>query len=187
METALIGKWALILLDNTTVADAEGFHEESPEGLPRGYAFVETTIAAGDCATVTVSHELAEMLCDSLTNLTAMGPLIDGKASFWILEVCDAVEDSDFDVNGIRTSNFVLRDWFNSTPPAGATFDALGHLSAPFTLEDGGYISYWTAKAGWSQSFGSKKAEDHFKANKLHRWSRHSRRMAKCKAIGHGV
>jgi hypothetical protein len=185
MEAALVGKWALIILDDATVAGAEGFHEESPEGLPRGYAFAKTTIDAGDSFSVTLTHEAAEMGADSLTNQTVMGPLVAGKQSFWIQEIADPVEMSDFTIDGIRVSNFVTRNYYNQTPPA-AKFDQLGHLAAPFSLESGGYVSIWTAKLGWSQSFGSKKAEDHFRANKLHKYSRHSKRMAKTPLGSHG-
>ena len=177
LDAALAGSWALILLDTTTQADAEGYHLEGTDGEPRGFAFLETTAQAGDSLTVTVSHEFAELLCDPLTSLCVEGST---AGRFWILEVCDAVEESDFLVNGISMSNFVTRQWYNSTPPAGTTkFDYLGHLRAPFTLEAGGYISWWTSRTGWSQSYGSKKAEKHFASCKQHRYSRHSRRAAK--------
>lgn len=177
LEAALAGSWALLLMDTTSQADAEGYHLEGTDGEPRGFAFVQTTVEAGDVPSVTISHELFELLCDPLTSLCVEGSTA-GK--FWILEVADAVENSDFLVNGIAISNFVTRQWYNSTPPAGTTkFDYLGHLQAPFTLESGGYISWWTARTGWSQSFGSKKAEQHFASCKQHRYSRHSRRAAK--------
>lgn len=178
LPSLLAGKWPLYLFDSTDQVNAEGYHEEETNGVVRGFAFVQTTLAAKDLIDLTISHELFELLVDPLTSRCYE----DAQARFWIDECCDAVENSYFLVNGFAMSNFVLPDWYNPTPPAGARFDHLGHLHAPFTLEPGGYISYWTPKKGWSQQYGSKVARRHFESAKLHPYSRHTRRATRRKA-----
>src|SRR5579863_6200667 len=63
--------WVLGIFDNSDVAGALGYHDVTPTGQPLGKAFVSTTIADGGTFSVTVGHELLEMLGDPDINLTA--------------------------------------------------------------------------------------------------------------------
>lgn len=155
------GGWALVFLDDADQADAEGYHETTPDGFPQGRVFVATTQSAGDKVSVTASHELAEMLVDPATNLIAAS---DDGSQMYAYEVCDAVEESDFPIAGIAMSNFVFPSWFEGfranlkTPQQ---FDYLQLCKEPFELLQGGYISVFQ-KGRWREIFGSPAKEKRF-------------------------
>ena len=86
----------------------------------------------------TLSHEVLEMFIDPACNLWAA----NGQGSAYSLEVCDPVEAPTDTVNGVSVSNFVLPSWFDPLSPAGARFDKLGQVTAPFTIAAGGYANY---------------------------------------------
>src|SRR5713101_772306 len=65
------GSWWLTILDNSDQAGAIGYHDLTKQGLPLGKVFAESDIKLGYEWTVTVSHELLEMLADPDINLTA--------------------------------------------------------------------------------------------------------------------
>ena len=51
------GAWALAFLDTADVANALGYHDLTPDGLPLSKVFVRTTLGAGQKVSVTASHE----------------------------------------------------------------------------------------------------------------------------------
>lgn len=140
--------WWVALLDDSDQAGALGYHDLTPEGLPLAKVFAKTDQAYGLKWTVTVSHELLEMLGDPYINLCAQDP---GSGDIYAYEACDAVEaDGDgYAVNGIQLSNFVLPYWFTSPYP-GTKVDFLGQLQRPLQLRPGGYISVFR-NGQWSQ------------------------------------
>src|SRR5262249_10026263 len=106
---------------------------------------------AGDLVSVTLSHEILEMLGDPDINL-----MIQKGPRGYAYEVCDAVEDDSlgYDINGVRVSDFVYPQYFETFWKKGATkFDHLGHLSAPVpALPQGGTVSYLDFQPGqWKQ------------------------------------
>jgi hypothetical protein len=105
--------------------------------------------------TVTVSHELLEMLVDPLASLSAMNTAGDKEYAF---EVCDACEDDRFayEIDGVKVSDFVTPAWFEDDRPGKSTkFDFGGYLLSPMpTLLPGGYIGWLdltNPSAGWQQ------------------------------------
>src|SRR5207247_6583557 len=58
------GPWAMAFLDDPDLANALGYHDLTPDGLPLSKVFVKTTRAVGQKVSVTACHELAEMLVD---------------------------------------------------------------------------------------------------------------------------
>src|SRR5206468_9041772 len=86
------GAWALAFLDDADVANALGYHDLTPDGLPFSKVFVRTTVAAGQKVSVTACHELAEMLVDPAINLASTGP----SNRFYAYETADAVEEQEF-------------------------------------------------------------------------------------------
>ncbi len=146
------GHWGLVFLDDSDQADAEGYHDDTPDGFPLSKVFVKSTVAAGDKVSVTAAHELAEMLVDPATNLIASS---DDGSLLYAYEVCDAVEETEFPVNGIAMSNFVLPSWFEGFRAGRQDqFDYLNLCKKPFELLPGGYISVFR-RGRWSEIFGS--------------------------------
>lgn len=136
------GASPLVLLDDADQADALGYHDETPEGLPYGRVFVQTILGYGgsltkgdEAVSVTLSHELLELVGDPSVNLWADGP--DGYA--YALELCDAVEGDSYAIDGISVSNFVTPAFFDPLAEPGSRLDYLGKLGLPFTMTAGGY------------------------------------------------
>ena len=169
------GAWALVFLDDADQANALGYHDLTPEGLPLGKVFVRTTLSSKNLVSVTASHELAEMLADPAIDLAAEAP--DG--TFYAYEVADPVEEETFDIDGIPMSNFVYPSWFEGFRKAkrrsglrlrrveaagrsiGDKFDDLGSCQKPFQIRPGGYMSIFK-NGQWTQIFGSKRAAARF-------------------------
>ncbi len=132
-----VADWVFEILDDSDEPGAEGYHGLTKFGAPYTKVFLRTTKEAHDEPSVTISHELAEMLCDPRLNLGAQHP--DG--SWYGLEVCDAVEESAFEVGGLRMSNFQYPAWWDGTQkPNSVLFDHLGLCKRPFEILSGGYM-----------------------------------------------
>lgn len=142
----------IYLVDSLSVADALGYHTEQMD-RPCGFVDVRATVAAGDAWTATLSHELLEQLADPLCNLSVEG-LWRGARALLAYEVADPVENDEYEIDGLRMSNFVLPAWFSGEKPAGVKFDFLGRLNDPYALSPGGYVSYATRLGHWQQAFG---------------------------------
>ncbi|HUO99750.1 MAG TPA: hypothetical protein VMU01_13845, partial [Rhizomicrobium sp.] len=93
--------WLFLYLDDADQADALGYHDITKNGQPVTKVFVKTTIEAGDKVSVTACHELFEMTIDPVANLWAEAS--DG--TLYAYEMCDAVEEDTFDVDGVAMSN----------------------------------------------------------------------------------
>jgi hypothetical protein len=143
------GKPNLVVLDTSDEANALGYHDFTPEGLPLGKAFAKTDQMYGAKLSVTLTHELWEMLIDPNIRLMVED---DKRGVFVAYESADSVEADELahDVNGIAISNFVLPNFFVRGMSGPYDF---GHvLSQPFQLAHGGYESYWTPNGGWKQN-----------------------------------
>ena len=145
------GAWALALLDDADVANALGYHDLTPDGLPFAKVFVKSTLAVRQKVSVTACHELAEMLVDPAINLCSTGP----HNLFYAYETADAVEEVEFSINGLALSDFVYPAWFEAFHKPGSTrFDYAKRVTRPFQILRGGYMSVFK-NGTWTQVFGS--------------------------------
>src|SRR5438477_2215650 len=146
------GAWALAFLDRADVANALGYHDLTPDGLPLSKVFVKTTLQVGQKVSVTACHELAEMLVDPAINLASTGP---GNV-FYAYETADAVEEEEFTIDGIPMSDFVYPAWFEGfRKPGSAQFDYAKKVRRPFQILAGGYMSVFK-NGKWTEIFGSR-------------------------------
>ncbi len=153
-----LSTWWLVLLDDSDVAGALGYHELTPAGLPIGKVFCKTDIDHKLEWSVTASHELLEMLSDPDINLTTFVQTSNTAGFLFAFENCDAVEDDQFGyaINSIMMSDFVLPQYFQRSMPA-TKWDFCGHLKGPVPeMLEGGYLSQFTvgmpgSQAGWTQ------------------------------------
>ena len=65
----------------------------------------------------------------------------NGSGILYAIEICDPVEADSYTIYGQEVSNFVTPWWFGNPLPAGAKYDFLGKLLAPFSMTAGGYFS----------------------------------------------
>jgi hypothetical protein len=129
-------EWQVVFLDDADAADALGYHDLTKNGQPISKVFVKTTIAAGQKVSVTASHELVEMMIDPGAQLWAQST----NGGFYAYEVCDAVEDEEYVIDGISVSDFVYPSFFESWhKPGSVQFDHLKNVSRPFQTLQNGY------------------------------------------------
>lgn len=144
------GFWTMVIADDSDQAGDLGYHLMSD--TPAGFVFAKTDASYGLSWTVTYSHEVLEMIADPWIAATAlkMDPTTKQPLALISWEVCDPVEADDlgYDIDGVKLSDFVypayFQDW-NSFGP----FDKMAHLSAPFQVARGGYVSGFVPGQGW--------------------------------------
>jgi hypothetical protein len=138
----------IYILDDSDQAQALGYHDVSTDWKPFARVFAKTDQKYGLKWTVTLSHELLELIADPWCNSAVQ----ISNSAFVALEVCDPVESDDQAqiINGVPLSNWVYPEWFDGTNKTGP-FDRMGRLQKPLALTHGGYVSVWNTGKGWSQ------------------------------------
>jgi len=155
--TAPAGVWQLVVLDDSDQAGALGYHDLTAEGLPIGKVFAKSDLQYKSSWSVTISHELLEMLADPYINLTAFVQSSSTAGKLYAYEVCDACEADElgYTINGVLVSDFVYPAWFEPqlAKVGGVKYDFGGHIKAPLQLLKGGYIGMFdvTHGGGWTQ------------------------------------
>jgi len=155
------GTWSLVILDDSDQAEALGYHDLTPDGLPLGKIFAASDLKAGTSWSVTASHELLEMLADPNINLTAFVQNANTSGTLYAYEVCDACEDDSFgyQINNVLVSDFVYPTWFENFREQGSTqFDRMNQIQSSLQLLTGGYIGVFnvTDGTGWQQQTAEK-------------------------------
>ena len=153
------GTWWISVLDNADQAGALGYHDLTNEGLPLAKVFAASDIQSKSSWSVTISHELLEMLADPDITLSAFAQTNDTTGQLYAYEVCDACEDDQYgyQIDGVLVSDFVYPSWFESFQKPNATqFDHQNRITQPFQLLAGGYIGVFnvTGGSGWTQKTG---------------------------------
>lgn len=140
--TPTAGGCPIYLMDDPDVDGALGYHDEDSSGMAYGKVFARPTLDNGGTTTsgpnaisVTLSHEVLELIGDAPANKWVDGP--SGSDFCW--ELCDAVEGDSYEIDGVSVSNFVLQAFFDPHAQAGSKFDFLGKLRKPFSMTPGGY------------------------------------------------
>lgn len=147
------GAWIIAIHDTITEADALGFHALTQGGTPVSYV----SLAGDPRPSVTLSHELLEMLLDPRIDQTVFQQLTDTTGVIFAKEACDACEDDSlaYRINDIMVSDFVTRAYFQNEPHRADTkFSFKDNLPGPFTIAEGGYASIFEVRpgtAGWVQ------------------------------------
>jgi hypothetical protein len=139
-----VGSIPMLIVDNPGVANALGYHDVDPQGVPYGRVFVDpvldnggTVLGTGGDPSLSVSavlsHEVLEWWYDP-----TCGDWADRGRSSVAKELCDPVEQDYYLIDGVAVSNYILPAWFNSLDKVGP-FDAMGKLTKPFSMTKGGY------------------------------------------------
>lgn len=149
----LRGDAVVYLWDDSTSDDAIGFHHENNEGVPFGFVFLDVAEKLGEPWTVTLSHEVIEIIADANVNKLAAGPhptASDEWVLYWY-ELCDAVQAESYMVHGVAVSNFVLPLYFTLGEQVPGRNDFLGRrvdgeALSSFGVKRGGYMGYLNPK-----------------------------------------
>ena len=163
-QTADPKTWCLLILDNSDVDGALGYHDLNKSGVPVGKIFAKTDLDNHLLWSVTASHELLEMLADPEINLTSFVQTTRNTGIMYAFEMCDAVEDDQYayDINGVKVSDFILPSYFQHDIPA-TKWDFCGHLKGGVpNMLSGGYLSKFVVgktTSGWTQITAQKLSE----------------------------
>jgi len=139
-------EWVMALLPTATLANALGFHDITPYGLPVIKCF--PLLDPNQPWSVTCSHEVLEALVDPELRLAFQ----DDQGRFWAGEVADSCEEDKYLINGVWMSDFVTPVYFQ--PPAnlsGLKLDYMNLIKQPFEIRVGSYAQVWFDNQGWLQ------------------------------------
>lgn len=149
--------WVIYILDNSDQAGALGYHDLTDAGMPTGKIFAKDDMTYNLSWTVTLSHELVEVLLDPYITYTVFNQDSNTTGTLYALEGADACENESFAyrINNTLVSDFVYPAWFEGfRAPNSTQFDHTSALTAPFQLAKGGYIGVFTvgpSSTGWTQ------------------------------------
>jgi hypothetical protein len=158
-----VGAWNLILLDDSTVAGALGYHEdEQGTEIPFSDVFVKTAREDGAEPSEVASHEALEMLVDPHVGEPRT---TTHREKRYIVEVCDPVQGCGYDVGqpegretGVIVADFCLPAWFG-LDDEGHEMSFRNSVPKAFELAPEGYISVASEHdpEDWKQIFGTQK------------------------------
>lgn len=162
------GDAVLYLWSGSDVDDALGYHDLNNRGIPYGFVFSTLSKQLGENWTVTLSHEAMELIADPESNLLVQGPHPEhpNLAVFHWYEMCDAVQEETYRIDGVEVSNFLLPLYFTGGDELGSRNDFLGRSHNGKTLQSfgvnpGGYIGFFNPQTGETETHtrkGDKKA-----------------------------
>src|SRR5437868_5755075 len=139
-------EWVIGLVTKADQPGALGYHDETPAGKPFVKVFPLLDKKDGAELSMTISHEMCETLADP--NGARAAQWKDGR--FWAYEVCDAVEETGYVIDGVKLSNFVLPPYFEPVVRlTGLKLDWMGLCKKPLELLAGGYGQWFDPNKGW--------------------------------------
>ncbi len=124
------------------------FHDKEERGVPVAYVFAWPNNPHWQLA---LSHEALELIVDPLVNLYVHGPHPDrgedSRLVFHAAEVCDAVQEESYLIDGYRVSNFLLPLYFMAGGHNRGRIVFLDRKDVKgiqsFGLNPGGYIPFF--------------------------------------------
>lgn len=145
---------------NTRLVYAKGYHDQNLKEVPYGFVFLDVCALYNEPWSVTLSHEILEMLADPTAAVSVADPR-DGEQTGlqYALEVCDPTQGDHYLINDVLVSNFVNRSFF--CLPGGSSALNYRQLSqAPFTPRENGYIQYQDPAGASQQIWGNAVTDD---------------------------
>jgi hypothetical protein len=138
LDFAIGGKYTEELIDNFDRDRMSGLHLNAFTRQP--FALVE----ASDTWSVTLSHEVLEMITDPFGNrlIAAAHPIDRRERVKYLLEVCDPCQTVWYPVNGVPVSDFYTPRYFDPVGVEPGRYSFTGAIQAPQQILEGGYLSW---------------------------------------------
>ena len=145
-EEHVRGESVIYLLDQASLPGALGYHDINTRGVPVGFVFVLNT----NDWTVTLSHEVLELIIDPTVNIFVPGPYPNDPdiTVLHTYEVCGAVERTSYDINGVRVSNFLTPHYFTIDDEIYTRNDFLGVGITSFGVMRCSHIAFFNLATG---------------------------------------
>ena len=136
----------IYLVDESSVEGALGYHDLNSRDIPVGFVFV---LDPNDW-TVTFSHEVLELILDPTVNIFVPGPHPNDPQNIVLhtYEVCDAVERTSYQIDGIDVSNFLTNSYFTIGEQIGTRNDFLGVGVTSFGVTENSHITFFNLESG---------------------------------------
>ena len=116
--------------------------------------FAKTSKEDGVQTSEVLSHEVLEALVDpDVTDESKIRKYLDHELGLWYIgEVCDAVQETAYQIYGVTVANFCWPRWWDQ-PQTRPQYDQRGVLTSAFELAPGGYMSVAPEKepGAWKQ------------------------------------
>ncbi|MBI3247464.1 MAG: hypothetical protein HYZ50_13260 [Deltaproteobacteria bacterium] len=185
------GDAILYLWNEVDVPGALGYHDRNNRGIPYGFIFTELSAEIGESWAVTLSHEALELIADPEVNLLVQGPhpADPEKVVFHWYEMCDAVQDETYKIDGVEVSNFVLPLYLTGGEELGGRNDFLGRLHngqalRSFGINPGGYVGFFNPETNDHETFSMKDDEKAMRRLKLKQQAGKTRRSVRHQKFG---
>ncbi|MDQ6943456.1 MAG: hypothetical protein M3169_13200 [Candidatus Eremiobacteraeota bacterium] len=143
--------WPIFLKESVRDPGLVGFHLDAHN---QPYALV----LFDESWTMTLSHEILEMLVDPSGNRLVPGPSVDPKHPHhrvrYLLELCDPCEDSAFSytIDGVVVSDFITPHYHDPQDTTGARYSFTGTIRSPREVLRNGYLTWQDPVLGeWFQ------------------------------------
>jgi serine protease len=154
------GDAILYLISEVDEDDYLGFHERHLSGIPYGVVCTAISKELGEDWSVTLSHEVLELIADPEVNLLCKGPHPDRRKDYDVFhwrEMCDAVQDEEYEIDGVKVANFVLPLYFTGGDELDGRNDFLdspkGGRLRSFGVKAGGYVGFFDPLTGEDETF----------------------------------
>jgi hypothetical protein len=138
LEFAIGGEYAAQLIDDFERNRLGGLHLNAFTRQP--FALV----AVSDAWSVTLSHEVLEMITDPFGNrlIAAAHPVHHRERVKYLVEVCDPCQTIWYPVNGVPVSDFYTPRYFEPVEVDRSRYSFTGALERPLQILEGGYLSW---------------------------------------------
>lgn len=149
--------WQVHVWDTSDMAQALGYHGETALSVPYGKVFVQDAQDSGMAWSITLSHEILEIMSNPWVNLSVLHDSPELGPLLYAYESCDAVQSDThaYEIDQIKVSNFVYPAWFDSSYVPGTKFDHRSLCTRPFQILMGGYMPVLPVyvKSGWQSLY----------------------------------
>jgi len=157
------------ILDESDAHGTLGYHYLTPKKNAAGAVGIKTCERTGTPPSVTLSHEVLELMMNPALNYTILNPYNNRR---YALEIADPVQSQPYDINlghcTVSVSNFVYPSWYNTDPAAIGPFDHLKSTTRPFQLLPAGYCPIYN-EGRWTSVFGSIEGKQKLEADGVRR------------------
>ena len=113
------GDGVIYLTEEDDAGRALGYHERNLRGVPCGFVSTGLSQMLKEDWSLTLSHEALEMALDPEVNRLVQGPHPDPDEARRLVyhwyEVCDAVRQDTYRIDGVRVSDFAFPLYFTSS------------------------------------------------------------------------
>lgn len=155
---------AVIYVMDRMPPDFQGVHDRNFRGVPWGLVGLDVSDELKEEWTITLSHEALELVGDPQANLLVQGPHPEEPVRdvFHWFEMCDAVQDQKYRIDGVAVSDFVLPLYFTPDAERGGRNNFLGEVDGrpplqSFGVAQGGYVGFFDPIAGKDDQFFAKR------------------------------